>query len=278
MKRVELNLEYFNNTYGLSCVENILLYILNANKVATPLLYFSSFLTIAEIEKSMISTATYAAFDGVKRLQDVAVEEKIIDMQFMDGRNLEGVGDSLYCCAMIDPAFIQDKYNTKLWRSDHYILISPSCTQGYDYINDYPRDIKHVSILEFERYYSGKAILIKLCDEQPSNDPTVYISRMTETLKPDDPSYSISCTDVLILRDIIGILRILRKRLFALFSLKYDLKFMTSYLNYLDRCYAALEYMRVKQKYDMVKISNMIREIVDLDRQSILNIMYIAKQ
>ena len=265
MKSFELNQKFFNNSYGLSCVENLLLYVLNSNGIISPCLYYSSFLTIEQIEKILMTTSSYSTFDGIERLQDVAVKEGIINMHIMDEYSLKDIDDRFYCCSMVTPMFIRNKYRTTLMRDDHYILISSIDDNMYGYANDTPRDVGQILVGEFEKYYVGKNIVFELCEPKAALNCEKYILKMINKLKTNDPEYKIMCSDILVLRDVIGILRILRKRMYSLISLKYKVEFMIPYLNYLDKCYANIEYMRIKHKIDETKIVEMKGNIVSWD-------------
>ena len=278
MREIVRNCDIFDNLFGLSCVENLLLYILKANCISYQALYYDSFITISDIEAAFIDkNESYSSFEELVRVQDIALAEGIIKIHQFDGNTLPEIDNSTYCCAMVSPEFVADKLKSKLWRKDHYILLSPADNGDVYYINDSPRHIGLMTIEELFKYYSGRAIGIEIAKSSAYIDIESYVRKLSNRIHLDDETYEIRCKDLLSLRDIVGILRISRKRIHALLSLQYNVDFMESYLRFIDKSYSILEYMRLRNQYDIHKIFELKEQIKTNDDQTISDIITYVK-
>lgn len=265
MIKGNINTNALMNTLGLSCVENLLTYILRINNISLYPLYSNSFLTYSEIENALILQGeTYANFRSLDRLQHIAEEEGIIKVDLIDRSEPPLLHDDCYHIVMVLSDFAKDKYNINLWRDDHYILVSQTADNTINYINDHPIDTGELSIEEFRHYYAGHAISINIERYHYLNSIEYYVESFLHLCKPDVVNKN-GNLDAMTLRDIVGILKVLRKRAYSLVSMLYDVNYMIDYFKLLDRKYSILEYMRIRKHEDDVKLKQIRDEIITED-------------
>lgn len=270
MKEVLLDRSFFNCTYGISCVENLLLYILKSNNIAYQYLFFDSFISIYDIIYDFLYKGnSFENFTPIKRIQDLAEQEQIIGIELLNTSSIPAELDNKYCCVMVQPDFIWDNYKTKLLRDDHYVLLHPCDNHNYYYINDTPRDIKKVSSDNINSYYAGRAILFDIKTDISKDKQKDYLRRLICKINETILKAADLPSDILLTRDIIGILRILRKRLVYMVSEYINTEYWQTYLNELDGLYAKIEYMRLRNKYNIETINSIWSKVVVDDIENI---------
>lgn len=67
----QFNIKYLKNKYGLSCIEDYVLYLLVQKNRSWQQIFYKSFLEFSEILELMNSGQTYSCFKGIARLQEV---------------------------------------------------------------------------------------------------------------------------------------------------------------------------------------------------------------
>ena len=273
MKKIIWNPQLFADHMGLSCVENLFLYLLKSEGVEYESLFWESFLPYHVIEQAFTANkCSYASFSLIRRIQDLAEDEGMAKLYRVNDDSIPEGDENQYLLMMVTPEFSQQKYNKPLWRNDHYIIVSRQDSEKYLYLNDNPRDSGVLTAEELKRYYGGKAILVDLVTSQFMHSPQIYVDRLIDRLSLVSSEQSWS-GDIYVLRDILGVLRILRRRLTVLVSKIYDIGFMREYLNKLDRNYAILEYMRLRQNYDVYKLQKIREDVLTCDKQAIQRIL-----
>lgn len=283
MKSIRLSHDKKMEGFGLSCVENLIIYIMKENNISFQNCYCDSFLTYNEIQRFFFAEkCSYATFNGVQRLQEVAKREKILEITLHDinflTNNSPIISDSeRYWLIMVSPDFVRDKYHRNLWRDDHYILLSSRGEGRLEYINDSPFDMGTLTFNELNSYLGGCALAVEIRNHNFPRRQSAYICDLLEKVHADPPEDVSEFADVEILRDIVGVLRILRKRMYALLSFEHDVQFMLPFLKNFDRYYALLEYMRLRKQSDAKKITELCQNVMDDDNDLILQIMNLTK-
>ncbi len=269
MKKIDMNIDFLKNNHGLSCVENLVMYILKANNITFQYLFFESFLTYSEIENAFATQKqTYATFNIIPRIQNVAEKEGIIKMVLLNHSDIPQLNSDYYMMVMVSPEFEKNRYNKELWRDDHYILVSPNSDTEYNYINDNPLDIGKISMNELKKYYNGKAIFIDISNQSFLKAPSYYINHFINTCHIDIPCGCL-CNDIITLRDIVGVLRVLRKRMYSLLVLSNDVEYMIPYLKSIDQKYMLLEYMRMRKQNNLERLKEIRNDIILEDNKII---------
>lgn len=151
---------------GLSCVENYVLHIFYENALCPDILYYQSGISFADIVSCFENGETYAVFSGIDRLQHIAYELGIIDYQYLASSSLPddlALTDKSYVMVCVTPSYISEKYQEKLWRDDHYILLTEKVSDNtYSYVNDRPFDQGEMSYEELKQIYHGSVIHVQV--------------------------------------------------------------------------------------------------------------------
>ena len=179
---------------------------------------------------------------------------------------------------MVGPEFFKKTHNLTPWREDHYILLSKINNENFYYINDRPRHIDKISYNDLETCYSGRIIEIELLKNINFLEKNKYIEKLYRNINLNNEEYIITSTNLLQLRDIIGILRIVRKRLFSILSQTFDVDFMLPYLEFLNHSFAMLEYMRIKSENNTQKIKTISKEVSIWDFEINRKIVFLLKK
>lgn len=269
------DLSAFDDLHGLSCVENLLLYILKSSQYSYQYLFYNSFISFHNVlDAFMNENEVYANFTKVPRIQDTTVDIGVVEMNLCDSLNLVDETDR-YMLISVKPEYIKDKYNVELWRNDHYIMIQRNGNQ-YRYINDNPRDIGDISIEKLYSIFDGKMILFKIKGDIRADCREQLRQRFVCNIKSLDYGINLqkfTMTDWKLLRDALGIYRILTRRLYDFSSLYMSAEFILPQIKYLDKQYMLVEYMRKKKKIDSVAIDNIIEKVREYEKINIPKIM-----
>lgn len=269
------NLSVFDDLHGLSCVENLLLYIMKLSQYSYQHLFYNSFMNFDDVlDAFMNENEVYANFTKVPRIQDTAVDIGVVEMNLCDSLNLDDETDR-YMLISVKPEYIKDKYNVELWRNDHYIMIQRNGNQ-YRYINDNPRDIGDISIEKLYSIFDGKMIRFKIKGDIRPDCREQLRRRFICNLKSLDYGINLqkfAMTDWKLLRDALGIYRILTRRLYDFSSLYMSAEFILPQIKYLDKQYMLVEYMRKKNKIDSIAIDNIIEKVREYEKINIPKIM-----
>ena len=85
MYNFPIDKELFQDTLGLSCVENLLIYALRSANLAYPCLFYHSHLSLPEIiHEFTVNRSSYAAFCAVERIQNLAVQNGLLEMELLE--------------------------------------------------------------------------------------------------------------------------------------------------------------------------------------------------
>lgn len=246
MKGFDLNL--LDGIYGLSCVENYFLYFLKEQGYSYIPFFFDSYLSFETIIKEFVENkAEYSSFYRMTRLQKLAAEYGLIDITSKQDKKVRLADDRHfeYAAIQVKPSFIREKYERNLWREDHFILLK-KVEQTLFYLNDIPRDTNTITYEEIDQIYDGKFLKFSIKKAIDKDLEKIFRKGFKMSLK----SGELKETEVLIqkisnitlARDIIGILRISRKRVYLYLNyLGVKEKKLEKYLDYLDMIYNKIE-------------------------------------
>ena len=122
-------IEYMKNSLGISCVEIYFLALLKEKKMSYGRMYRESFVEIADVIADFErARCSYATYNGLRRLQDIARGDNLIDMEFGTGKLKKDYDAVLYG---VRPDYKQSGFMP--WRDDHYLL-----KYGGKYYDCYP--------------------------------------------------------------------------------------------------------------------------------------------
>lgn len=269
------DLSVFNELYGLSCVENLLLFILKSYQYSYNYLFYNSFLSFNVVANAFIKeNAKYTDFIKIPRIQDTAIDIGILEMSLSNSLKFDDAA-SVKTLITVKPEYIKNKYNVELWRNDHYILIHRDCEQCI-YINDNPRDSGVITLETLHNIFDGKVIKFKLNEDLTEDLKEILRQRFFDSLSKINQTIflpSIDLSDLKPLRDALGIYKILTRRLYAFSSLCMNADFITEQIKYLDKQYMLIEYMRIKNEINYAAIALLANKVFENEKMIIKRIM-----
>lgn len=267
----KINLTKFDEISSLSCVESYLLFIFDINNIEYKHLYSQSFISFNDLSNDFINRkAKYAFYDGVPRLQETACQYKLIDMESFNSPYINSICETnTFLVIKIKPSFIEKKYGITMWRDDHYMLIVDCSDEYWTCVNDNPRDIIRMTKSEvLSSLYNGKQIIIKLLGGITTEIKRSFLNDFRNGMSKQKKVYKIDqIPNEISIRDMIGVLRVLRRRLFEYCSLYFECNFMHDYIKNLDKTYSMIEYLRLRGKLSDDKLQKMIMNIEKKDSE-----------
>lgn len=272
--RFPIDRSLFDGACGLSCVENLLIFALRASCMAYPYLFYRSHLTLPEIMREFFErNASYARFGAVERIQELAVREDLLSMELHVSLHDGLCGpEKAWVFVMLTPEAVREKYRTEMLREDHYILLGSAEGERYTCFNDTPRDIGTMTGEELERCFGGRVICIRPTGRPFDGLRKEAVARMTDALSKKDTACRMDYADLLTLRDILGVLRILRRRTVEFSSMYTDARVFSPYLEELDKRYAGLEYRRLRKKTDESYNRALFEELLEEDERWLIDV------
>ncbi len=256
-----------NGILGLSCIENYILYALAEHGYNYTFLYGKSYVPFNTVAFDFLyKNAAYASYDSIERLQKSVKDMGVIISEYnFAPESIPDTDSSEYLAVSVSSDYITQKYGSKLWRDDHFILLKGSGENEYFYLNDIPRDCGTIKKDIVKSIYTGTYFRYSIIS--PEKDGHEYIfTDIAEKIKNEN-RLTDDLPDILnaeILRDIIGILKISRKRIYEYCSNKLDVSFMNEYLRYLEKTYNSVEYMRVRNEKRTVAENRFFDRLKDI--------------
>ena len=258
------------NKLALSCVERQLLYILEANQVNSNILFVESYSSVETIlDYFMNEDMKYVEFNIFNRLQHIASEKGIIDIEYVEVRDEDFINKYEYILLGADIEFLKKTYGSSVWSDEHYVLITHKDADTYYYLNDSPYDERIISKEEMHELSTSSAIGITL--KRELIDEKDVLRQFCDKLNSDDSARryqlkSVNENSLLQLRDALGIIRVMRRRNYYFISEYVDAGFMNEYLKGLDSKYIKLEYRRLrKTAIDMDFLNEFTSELIKDD-------------
>lgn len=266
--KMDFLLEHLQNEYGLSCVENYSLLYMAQNINNWKLIFYQSYLPFDAIVDAIFEGQTYSTFFGIKRLHKVAEEAGILEINRYncDAMQLKQIRCDLLML-QVKPKYMEEKYHKSTWRDDHYIAVKKKSEKSFWYINDLPADSGVLSSDEVEEVFAGRAIAIKGHSANLSEVDVFYreaYKHIIHNVAQKNKNDKWKRLEYQQIRDVIGIKKVITKRMEGLLSEHKDTYDITSYYEYLCECYIKVEYYRIRRK-KIEEIADMIRNIRDRD-------------
>ena len=263
MKQFKLAKDIFNDIAGLSCLENYLLYAFITENYQYPYLYYKSYLSLPDIIASFLHGNKYESFYTIERLQQIAAENHLIRVHRYEDSDFSHFQSHDFNCIMVRPKYIKEKYGIDLLRDDHYMLLSPmENTAEYAYINDLPRDIGVIKISELEHISAGKMFcfdILKCPDKEQKETFLIYLYNSIKLKKHTQIDFN--QIDIVTARDILGIYKIVSRRLIAFCSLYMSMNFYRTHLERIEQRYMMLEYMRLLGEKDLHRARTLLEQL-----------------
>lgn len=271
MKKTDyIDTTFLKKEYALSCIENYLLVILSQKYECWQSVFSESFMRFAEVINSLGSVG-YSYFKGIPRLHTTAMEQGYVQLENIEGREVFDNSNTEYYAIMVKEEYMRERYNVKLWREDHFILLCNKPDGTKKYLNDVPPDSGILDMSQILKVYKNEAIIFKLSDrvfeisEKNIKSNSCKIIDLLE-ISTEQVNQEFLLTNINVLRDSVGIEKVLVKRqgeYLRLFDPDYD---NNEYYNFLCKIYAKIEYMRLKNA-SKKKILEVIEEIKSADTE-----------
>jgi len=269
MRSLNVDKEIFDNLIGLSCVENYLLYILAHNRTQYRHIYAHSFISFYDIVDAFCNhDIQYAYFNKIVRVQELAHRKGLVSLSVLSDIS-DALSSKVYCCFKVTPVFIQTRFGRSLWRDDHYILACNHSDSNWVFLNDNPRDVIKLHHDELLSVYDGNIICFDILRDFDDNIAGDFLREFKQKLLEPCDSCNVDIKSIEVARDILGVLRISRKRICEYCSHYTSVEFMNNYLMELNKAYAMLEYMRLRNKIDFNKINQELEKLQEEDMKII---------
>ncbi|MCM3038997.1 hypothetical protein M3201_04700 [Paenibacillus motobuensis] len=273
-----------DNLQSFSCVESYILAYLKKEKINITLLYYLSYIPYKELYNDFLfKEVEYAYFKKIPRIQDVAKEHNLIEVEWNDNINLTEIFENKEWDFLlgINSDYFYAKYNFYPWRKDHYVLIRQKNQNTYYYLNDNPRDESYITTSELHQIFNGETIKYRITGDTFSLEENKILKQFYTNLAFEEKSNFIDTIDSILddehnikIRDFLGVLRISRIRIERFISNFIDSNFMESYITEIKKLYTTCEYQRLRKKLDLNYIKEKIDELYIMD----INIMRKVKE
>lgn len=267
MSMKQFNISNLKNEYGLSCIEDYILYLLSEKKSEWEGIFCESFLCFDKVLEFISHGQSYSHFTGVPRLQETAEKLGLIKLTFINDEifSYELVKNEIFLF-QVSEEFIKEKFNKVFWRNDHFMLFQYRGDGEFDYINDIPSCVGKISTLKMSEIYAKTIIKIDICENSYDDYKKGYQEIFTKNLLYEEGKYDKAAINFEILRDAIGISKVMVKRMEAFVRMFCESFSAYNYYNFLSDNYVKAEYMRVRGK-EMNGVNNMINEIEEEDKK-----------
>lgn len=271
------NTDNLKNEYGLSCIENYILYLLAQNNNSWQQIFYESILPFNNIMRLMIEGQTYSFFTGVPRLHRTCEKLGLLELSFYTDNNFPAklVKNKVFLM-QVSGEFMKKKFSMSPWRKDHYILFRYIGNDVFEYMNDIPPSVGRLTSMEIQRIYEKNIIMINIL-ENVHCDYKALVKKFKEKLLSANDIQNYNEEDITFekLRDAIGISKVLVKRAEAFINM-IGVPFFTNYYSFMCNYYIKAEYMRAR-RYNDCEALKMLKEVEKEERhfkQNMLDAVY----
>jgi len=282
--------DFFDDTLAITCIESALLGYMRTLNMPYESLYCHSYIDLnTTVTDFLSSDYNYTNYKILPRLQETAsllqlMQTNIKSMSY-DSMIIELQTSATQCIPLlleVDPSCIALPNHELPWREDHFIFVY--CIQDSEvlFLDNYPARQGSISISNLKDAYSGAVghfFIVNLLNI--NNYRNICLNAIINICNVEVSScfcrntYILS--DLLSLRDAVGILRISRRRISRWLEWLKQQKifiFKESVQNHLleaiiaiDRLYSVIEYCRTKKVIKSDLISTMFQEIYQSEKQ-----------
>ena len=140
----------------LSCVEHYFLAWLKKTEDIRPL-FVGSFAEAEAVARYFAAGGTYAAYDGIERLQDLS-ERLGVTAHCRSGSPPRG--DEPLALMRVNLSFFTGALLP--WREDHFVAVE-RCGEGFRFINQYPLSEGFLTEAELKERFGGVSLFFRVC-------------------------------------------------------------------------------------------------------------------
>ncbi|MBP2245834.1 hypothetical protein [Paenibacillus xylanexedens] len=265
----------FDDLLSFSCVENYISAHLKKEGFNISLLYYLSFAPFKSLYQDFTNNhIEYARLSSITRIQDLAVKENIIDMNWSNETDINEMfnANNHNLLVGVNLKYFHDKYKIYPWRDDHYVYIRKLDEDIYHYLNDNPKDEGIVTREQFQQLYNGQCIKYHLINHDKITKKEDLLFKFCSTLKIPENSMDINVsllgkTDAVQIRDFLGVIRISRMRVERFMNNYFQVDYIGPYINEISKLYALVEYQRLRKKLDLNYINESIKKLYSMDME-----------
>ena len=259
---------------GLSCIENHFLSSLPLNTPAYRYIFYESYVPAKAVYDAFtIHDAAYADWRLTPRLHITAQRLGMAQYEFQR-TDAPCVVPDWHTAIRVKPTFMFRRYGVTLWRNDHYILVRPIADGLYPFCNDTPQDKGYLSPSELQQAFDGAIFRFRFL-YVPSLELQDICRRSLYQAICKDPLETLPFSgeeSLEKLRDFVGVLRVLRKRLTAIASEQDGFSSGVNYIALLNRLYLRLAYWAKLGKQDVNTVRELLSQLQLEDQTFIKNL------
>lgn len=256
------------NQYGLSCIEDYILYLLNSNIEGWEKIFGKSYTGFENILFEFLEREqNYSSIDFIERIQTTALKLRIVQIRSIE--NLKNLQTGKMYLMQITPNSVKSLWNIELWREDHYILMYKLGEGLYEYINDRPFKNGILEEHEVLNMFADRLLEIKLLSNTIEwKDSIALAEQLKESVHSQvNIPQKYDLLNAVNLRDSIGIYRVVVRRIDAFFACFDNKKCFEDYSMKLDALYLKLEYLRIRKRDCQEAILEIFARVREIDKQ-----------
>ena len=130
---------YFHNEYGLSCVEDYIIYVLCKETFDWPKIFYKSYYDIGEILNHLLFEGQeYSSIKFIERIQNTLINDGMLGLIQLNLEEIVGIEPEKFFLMELKESATKELLNINAWRSDHYIMCYKNTNGRYAYVNDRP--------------------------------------------------------------------------------------------------------------------------------------------
>lgn len=114
---------YFHNEYGLSCVEDYIIYILCKDTSDWPKIFYKSYYDIEEILNYLLFEGQeYSSIKFIERIQTTLINDGMLGLIQLNLEEIERIEPGDIFLMELKESATKELLNINTWRRDHYII------------------------------------------------------------------------------------------------------------------------------------------------------------
>ncbi|MCM1187143.1 MAG: hypothetical protein NC251_10865 [Lachnoclostridium sp.] len=256
---------YFHNEYGLSCIEDYIIYILCKDTFKWARIFYKSYFDIEEIINYLLFWGQeYSSINFIERIQDTLVQKGLLKLVCQNLKNMGDVDSKQFFLMELKSGATKELLDIDTWRSDHFVMVCKDAHDKYSYVNDRPYitgsfEFKDLLKYAAKEYVFDIQVINKDIGAVISNKKVVQLEQKlkSETLLGGDLYLGFEK-----IRDSVGVYRVVARRLQAFFCSYGTSNFIEDEIKRLDNIYLRLEYMNIRKNFNLGKVKALISEAI----------------
>ena len=270
----------FERVYGMSCVENQVLALLQKRGMDISMLYYDCAIPISALFGSLVECGIRQEyFHQLPKSQDILKELGVIRLDLTKEPNagqvltrIEQNDGNAFVLARITPEFVQKSLWAKGLRPDHYVLVQRAGSQII-LTNDIPERTIQISKEEFEACYAQEYFLLTINRTlNPTDRERLWNLRTFRLERP--AAFEVSMDALgnidnfgIRLRDLAGVCKLMRYRLAEYYRHFVSTEFIYRSISLYQKYHATFEYYNLKQNIPLKRYYSLLCEMIQTDRR-----------